>query len=78
MDLRGARVPAYFLPNLTLATKPVWGGWQFSASLYDATNQSWFSPAGPNDPEDRIQMDGRAWRFKVTYRMPARGGGREP
>ncbi|HEX4309268.1 MAG TPA: TonB-dependent receptor [Acidobacteriaceae bacterium] len=77
-DMRGRRVSPYLLPSLTVATKPLWGGWQFSSTCYDATNRRWSSPVGPNDPEDQIRMDGRAWRFKVTYRVPVRGGGREP
>jgi iron complex outermembrane receptor protein len=77
-DARGTRVPTYLLPDLTFSTKPVCGGWQFSSSVYDAANRRWFSPMGPNDPEDQIQMDGRTWRIKVGYRRPARGGGREP
>ena len=28
-------------------------------------------PYGPNGPEDQIQQDGRTWRFKLTYRLPA-------
>jgi hypothetical protein len=76
-DGRSTRVPASLLPNLTLATRPRRGGWQFSSSLYDALNRRWSSPAGPNDPEDQIQMDGRGWRFQVGYRLPVRGGGRE-
>lgn len=77
-DMRGTRVSPYVLPSVTFSTKPLWGGWQFSSSAYDASNRRWFSPAGPNDPEDQIQMDGRQWRFKVGYRLPARVGGREP
>jgi iron complex outermembrane receptor protein len=77
-DMRGTRVSPYVLPSVTLSTKPLWGGWQFSSSVYDASNRRWSSPAGPNDPEDQIQMDGRQWRFKIGYRLPARGGGREP
>jgi outer membrane receptor for ferrienterochelin and colicins len=76
-DMRGTRVPPYLLPNLTFSTKPLWGGWQFSSSCYDALNRRWFSPMGPNDPEDQIQMDGRGWRVKLAYRVPARGGGRD-
>lgn len=76
-DERGTRVPASLLPNLTFGTKPLWGGWQFSSSLYDALNRRWSSPAGPNDPEDQMQMDGRGWRFQAGYRLPVRGGGRE-
>jgi outer membrane receptor protein involved in Fe transport len=77
-DYVQTRVPSYILPNVTLATRPLPGGWQLSASCYDVANQRWTSPMGPNDPEDQIQMDGRSWRFQVGYRLPVRGGRREP
>ena len=70
-DYRGTRVPAAMLPNLTFSTKPVLGGWTFSASCYDALNHGWYSPMGPNDPEDQIRMEGRTFRFKIQYRSPA-------
>jgi hypothetical protein len=66
------------LMSLPMATRPLWGGWQISSSLYDALGRHWSSPAGPNDPEDQIQMDGRGWRLQVGYRLPVRGGRREP
>jgi iron complex outermembrane receptor protein len=69
-DDRGIRVPSYVLPNATVNTNPLWGGWVFSSSMYNVTNQRWFSPSGPNAPEDQVQQDGRTWRFKVTYRIP--------
>jgi hypothetical protein len=58
-DYRGTRVPSYVLPNITVNTNPLWGGWVFSSSMYNATNRRWFSPAGPSAPEDQIQQDGR-------------------
>ena len=70
-DYRGTRVPSYVLPNITVNTNPLWGGWVFSSSMYNATNRRWYTPMGPRDPEDQIQQDGRTWRFKVTYRIPA-------
>jgi iron complex outermembrane receptor protein len=73
MGDQGTRVPSYVLPNLTVNTDPLWGGWVFSSSMYNATNRRWFSPVGPNDPEDQIEQDGRTWRFKVTYRIPFSG-----
>ncbi len=72
-DDSGTRVPSYVLPNVTVNSNPIWGGWVFSSSLYNATNRRWFSPVGPNDPEDQIEQDGRTWRFKVTYRIPFSG-----
>ena len=77
-DERNTRVPAGLLPNLTVATRPLWGGWQFSSSLYNALGRHGSSPAGPNDPEDQIQMDGRGWRLQVRYRLPVPGPRREP
>jgi iron complex outermembrane receptor protein len=72
-DYRGTRVPSYVLPNLTVNTNSLWGGWVFSSSVYNATNRRWFSPMGQLDPEDQIQQDGVTWRFKVTYRIPISG-----
>ena len=69
-DYRGTRVPSYVLPDITVNTKSLWGGWVFSSSLYNATNRHWFSPGDPSDPEDQIQQDGLTWRFKATYRIP--------
>ncbi|MGB6871501.1 MAG: TonB-dependent receptor [Acidobacteriaceae bacterium] len=75
-DLR-TPVPGYLLPAVTFSSRPV-HGWQIASSCYDFSNHGWFSPAGPNDPEDQIRMDGRTWRVGLSYRMAARGGGREP
>jgi hypothetical protein len=72
-DYRGTRVPSYILPNLTVNTNPLWGGWVFSSTMYNATNRRWFSPMTPIGTEDQIQQDGRTWRFKVTYRIPIKG-----
>ncbi len=63
------RVPPSLLANFTLSTKPVWGGWEFSASCYNVFNTLWFSPAGPALLQAEIQQDGRSYRFKVIYRF---------
>jgi outer membrane receptor for ferrienterochelin and colicins len=77
-DYRGTRVPSYVLPDVTVNTNSLWGGWVFSSSVYNATNRRYFNPMGPSDPEDQIQQDGLTWRFKVTYRIAVNGerGGR--
>lgn len=72
-DGQGTRVPSYLLPDLTLSSRPL-HGWQLASSCYDASGRRWFSPAGPNDPEDQIPMEGRTWRLRVSYRL----AGREP
>ncbi len=64
------RVPPWFLTNVTLSTKPLWGGWEFSGSCYNALDRRWYSPAGPGFRQASIQQDGRAFRFKASYRLP--------
>ena len=69
------RVPPSLLTNLTLSTKPLWGGWEFSTSCYNAFNRLWYSPAGPFLQQPEIQQDGRTYRFKISYRLhPEKGG----
>jgi iron complex outermembrane receptor protein len=66
---RGPTVPGSFLSNLTLSSKPIRQNWELSASCYNVLNHRWFSPLGPNDPEADVRMDGRTFRFKITYRL---------
>jgi outer membrane receptor for ferrienterochelin and colicins len=69
---RNTRVPPRFLANITLSTKPLWEGWQFSANCYNLFDRRWFSPASLEHRQAIIQQDGRTYRFKVTYRLPLR------
>ncbi len=66
---QGTRVPPWFLTNLTLSSKPLWGGWEFAASCYNAFDRRWFSPMQPNAAQAAIQQDGRTFRFKISYRL---------
>ena len=66
---QGTAVPSSTLSNFTLSSKPLWGGWEFSASCYDLFNQRSFAPAGPELVQAAIQQDGRTFRFKVNYRL---------
>jgi iron complex outermembrane receptor protein len=66
---QGTNVPPSFLTNVTLSTKPLWGGWEFSTSCYNAFNRLWYSPAGPGLLQPEIQQDGRTFRFKISYRL---------
>jgi iron complex outermembrane receptor protein len=70
---QGTNVPPSFLTNLTLSTKPLWGGWEFSTSCYNAFNRLWYSPAGPGLLQPEIQQDGRTFRFKISYRLRSQG-----
>ena len=63
------RVSPSFLTNLTLSTRPFWGGLELSASCYNATNRRWFSPSPPSAIQPAIVQDGRSFRFKLSYRF---------
>jgi outer membrane receptor for ferrienterochelin and colicins len=73
---QNSRVPSSFLTNVTLSTKPLWGGWEFSTSCYNAFNRLWYSPAGPELEQAEIQQDGRSYRFKISYRLHSEQGGK--
>jgi outer membrane receptor for ferrienterochelin and colicins len=63
------RVAPSFLTNLSLSTTPFWGGFELSATCYNATNRRWFSPSPPSTTEPAILQDGRTFRFKLSYRF---------
>ena len=63
------RVSPVLLANITLSSKPMWGGWEFSGSCYNALDRRWYTPAGPGFRQASIQQDGRAFRFKALYRL---------
>jgi outer membrane receptor for ferrienterochelin and colicin len=65
---QGTRVQLSFLTNATLSSGPVWGGWEFSASSYNAFNNARFDPAGPDLVEPEIRQDGRTFLFKLSRR----------
>ena len=65
----GAYVPSSLLTNISVSSKPLWGGYEFSASCYDLFNRQWFAPGGPEHVQSTIPQDGRTYRFKATYRF---------
>lgn len=71
---QGTRIASQFLTNITLSSKPLRGGWQFSASCYNALNRRWFTGADPGSRSPEILQDGRTIRFKVSYHLPIREG----
>jgi len=64
------QVASSLLTNVTLSTRPLWGGWQFSTSCYNAFNRAWSTPTGPDLVQPAVRQDGRGYRFKITYRLP--------
>jgi len=71
---QGIPVSSSFLTNVTFSTKPLWGGWQFSGSCYNALNRRWSTSSGPQYVESQILQDGRTYRFKASYRLPIHKG----
>jgi outer membrane receptor for ferrienterochelin and colicins len=69
LSYQNTRVPPSLLTNATYSTKPLWGGWEFSASCYNAFDRRWYSPAGPGLTQAEIQQDGRSFRVKLSYRI---------
>jgi iron complex outermembrane receptor protein len=63
------RIPSSFVTNVTLSTRPLWGGWLFSASCYNLFDRGWYSPTGLQFSFPAIQQDGRSVRLQITYRL---------
>jgi iron complex outermembrane receptor protein len=60
---------AYVVPNVTLFSRNLRKGWEFSASLYNVFNHKYADPAGNGLAESAIFQDGRNFRIKVGYRF---------
>jgi iron complex outermembrane receptor protein len=67
--LTGQYSAAYVVPNLTLFSRNLIKGWEFSASLYNVFNHEYADPAGNGLAENAIFQDGRNFRIKVGYRF---------
>jgi iron complex outermembrane receptor protein len=68
-SLTGQTSAAYLIPNLTLFSRNLLNGWEFSASLYNMFNHRYADPAGGGLAENLILQDGRNFRVKVGYRF---------
>ena len=68
------RIGSSLLTNVTASTKPLWGGWQFSASCYNLFDRTWATPTGPELIQPAARQDGRGYRFKISYRLSLRSG----
>ena len=68
-------VPSSTLSNVTFSTRPLWGGWQFSATCYNAFNQAWATPTGPDILQPAVRQDKRSYRFALSYRLHLGGEG---
>ena len=59
----------YFITNVTLFSEKIINGLEASASVYNLFNKKYSDPAGPEHIQDKLQQDGRGFRFKLTYRF---------
>jgi outer membrane receptor for ferrienterochelin and colicins len=62
-------IPPSFLTNVTLSSKPLWGGWQFAASFYNLFDRSWATPTGPDLTPAAVVQDGRTFRFTISRKL---------
>jgi outer membrane receptor for ferrienterochelin and colicins len=67
--LTGQNAPAYVVPNLTIFSRNLVKGWEFSASLYNVFNHKYADPGGNGLAENVLFQDGRNFRIKVGYRF---------
>jgi outer membrane receptor protein involved in Fe transport len=65
--LQGNHAPGYVLPNFTVFSPRALKGWEFSASVYNAFNETIDDPASVAHAEDVIFQDKRNFRLKFTY-----------
>ncbi|HMD87423.1 MAG TPA: TonB-dependent receptor [Terriglobia bacterium] len=64
--LHGNFAEAYAVPSFTLFSNAI-KHWDVSVSLYNAFNQRFGDPAGPDNPQDVIVQDGRNFRVRFAY-----------
>jgi outer membrane receptor for ferrienterochelin and colicins len=67
--LAGNTVSGFSVLNFTLLGHTLGKHLDLSGSVYNVFNKKYFDPGRPEDPEDRIQQDGRNFRIKLTGRF---------
>src|SRR5579862_2312835 len=70
----GATLPApdadgYAVVNFTLFSKNIVTNLEFSASIYNRFDKTYYDPASRFHLQNAIQQDGRTFRVKLTYRF---------
>jgi outer membrane receptor for ferrienterochelin and colicins len=64
--LGGNTISGFGIFNATLLGHALSKHLDVSASLYNLLDKKYFNPGRPEDPEDALQQDGRAFRLKLT------------
>ena len=62
----GERIPDRFDNNLTFSTRKPLRGFDLSASCYNLFDRHNYDPVSPNLRQNRIPLDGREFRVKIT------------
>src|SRR5882672_80636 len=67
--LPGGTAPGYGVFNLTLFSQNLVKNLEFSASVYNLFNTTYYYPASRFHLQDTIEGEGRSFRLKLTYRF---------
>lgn len=62
-------VDAYCVANLTLSSRHLWKNADFSVSVYNVFDTTYYDPGYQQHVESEIEQDGRSYRTKLTYRF---------
>jgi outer membrane cobalamin receptor len=65
--LSGGDAPGYTVVNLTLYGRNLVKNLEFSASIYNLLDTTYFDPASRFHLQNEIRQDGRSFRLKLTY-----------
>jgi iron complex outermembrane receptor protein len=69
VTLPGEEADGYSVVNLTVYSRDLVKNLEFSASVYNLLNTTYFYPASRFHLQDMIQSDGRSFRLKLSYRF---------
>jgi len=67
--LAGGEIGGFWQTNVTLFSQNFFKGLELSASLYNLFDKKYSDPGAGEHVQDKIQQDGRSFRFKLTYRF---------
>jgi outer membrane receptor for ferrienterochelin and colicins len=67
--LAGNTLNGFSVFNVTLLGHTLGKHLDLSTSVYNIFGKKYFNPGRPEDPEDKIQQDGRSFRVKITSRF---------
>ena len=63
----GGSVPAVYLINLAVASRPLPGGFEVQFGMRNALNRKYWDPVGTGQAMDRVEQDGRCFFLRLTW-----------